>query len=300
MADFIKRAKRKSNFTTVNNDYLQDVNLSWKAKGLITYIMSLPDDWQLNISDLKNRSKDGRDSTANGVNELIENGYCFRVKQRNSGGMFVGYDYTVSDIKEFQPITENPETEPKTENTYSENPVSDYQNTENPEQINTNNTNNLFKQNTNSRVKPENSFSDTPAQTLFSENNFDSKPQDENKEKKVAPKKESTERKTLFRNSEVYGLVDFSAAEGADYSEFEKLYNTPEFNAVDLVYYFHTVSDWSDTKNMKRTKAGWIATVRNFVRGDAEKNKVKLKPEFQVSKAKIDVAGAMEFLNDFD
>ena len=300
MADFIKRAKRKSNFTTVNNDYLQDVNLSWKAKGLITYIMSLPDDWQLNISDLKNRSKDGRDSTANGVNELIENGYCIRVKQRNSGGMFVGYDYTVSDIKEFQPITENTETEPKTENTYSENPVSDYQNTENPEQINTNNTNNLFKQNTNSRVKPENEFSDTPAQSLFSENKFDSKQQDKNKEKKVAPKKESTDRKTLFRNSEVYGLVDFNAPEGTDYSEFEKLYNTPEFNAVDLVYYFHTVSDWSDTKNMKRTKAGWIATVRNFVRGDAEKNKVKLKPEFQVSKAKIDVAGAMEFLNDFD
>lgn len=300
MADFIKRAKRKNNFTTVNNDYLQDINLSWKAKGLITYIMSLPDDWQLNISDLKNRSKDGRDSTANGVNELIESGYCFRVKKRNTGGMFVGYDYTVSDIKEFQPITENTFTEPQTENTFTEKPVMDLQNTENPEQINTNNTNNLFKQNTNSRVKPENEFSDTPAQTLFSENKIDSKQQDENKEKKVAPKKESTERKTLFRNSEVYGLVDFNAPEGADYSEFEKLYNTPEFNAVDLVYYFHTVSDWSDTKNMKRTKAGWIATVRNFVRGDAEKNKVKLKPEFQVSKAKIDVAGAMEFLNDFD
>ena len=42
MADTIRRAKRTGNFTTVRNEYLQDVNLSWKAKGLITYIMSLP------------------------------------------------------------------------------------------------------------------------------------------------------------------------------------------------------------------------------------------------------------------
>ena len=300
MADFIKRAKRKNNFTTVNNDYLQDINLSWKAKGLITYIMSLPDDWQLNISDLKNRSKDERDSTANGVNELIESGYCFRVKKRNTGGMFVGYDYTVSDIKEFQPITENTFTEPQTENTFTEKPVTDLQNTENTEQINTNNTNNSFIQNTNSIVTPVNEFTDDTQKTLFPENDLDKKQKDEEERKKVAQKKESAERKTLFKNSDVYKLVNFENPEGADYSEFEKLYNTPEFNPVDLVYYFHVVSDWSDTKNMKRTKAGWIATVRNFIRGDAEKNKVRLKPEFQVSKAKIDVARAMEFLNDFD
>jgi hypothetical protein len=49
MADTIRRTKRTGNFTTVRNEYLQDVNLSWKAKGLITYIMSLPPDWQLNL-----------------------------------------------------------------------------------------------------------------------------------------------------------------------------------------------------------------------------------------------------------
>ena len=42
MADTIRRTKRTDNFTVVRNEYLQDVNLSWKAKGLITYIMSLP------------------------------------------------------------------------------------------------------------------------------------------------------------------------------------------------------------------------------------------------------------------
>lgn len=300
MADFIKRAKRKNNFTTVNNDYLQDINLSWKAKGLITYVMSLPDDWQLNISDLKNRSKDGRDSTANGINELIENDYCRRIRNRNVGGVFAGFDYVVTDVK-FEPQTENPYmVEPQTEKPNTENPNTANPNTENTEQINTNNTNNSFIQNTNSIVTPVNEFTDDTQKTLFPENDLDKKQKDEEERKKVAQKKESAERRTLFKNSDVYKLVDFENPEGADYSEFEKLYNTPEFNPVDLVYYFHVVSDWSDTKNMKRTKAGWIATVRNFIRGDAEKNKVRLKPEFQVSKAKIDVAGAMEFLNDFD
>lgn len=147
-------------------------------------------------------------------------------------------------------------------------------------------------------VTPENEFSDTPSQTLFSENNFDSKQQDKNKEKKVAPKKESTDRKTLFRNSEVYGLVDFNAQEGADYSEFEKLYNTPEFAPVDLVYYFYCVADWSDQKNMKRTKNGWLATVRNFIRGDVERKKLHLKTEHQAPQNRINVAGAMEYLKD--
>lgn len=105
--------------------------------------------------------------------------------------------------------------------------------------------------------------------------------------KKVAQKKVKNEVdpdkqvKRLFRNSDVYKMVNF---ETQDYSEFESRFNTPEFDPVDLVYYFHVVSDWSDTKNEKRTKNGWIATVRTFIRGDAEKNKVKLKIEYQPEK----------------
>lgn len=101
---------------------------------------------------------------------------------------------------------------------------------------------------------------------------------------------------TIFRNSGVFKLV-----KGNDYSEFEKLFATPEFAPVDLVYYFHSVADWSDTKiGVKRTFNGWVATVRNFIRGDVEKKKVHLKPEHQAPQNKLDVGGAMEFLKDYD
>ena len=110
---------------------------------------------------------------------------------------------------------------------------------------------------------------------------------------------ESKDKKTLFRNSEIYKLVQFDAnGVGVDYSGFEKKFATPEFEKVDLIYYFHAVADWSDQKNMKRTKNGWLATVRNFVRGDVDRKKLKLKPQYHQWEKGVDMNGAMEFLNN--
>ena len=109
---------------------------------------------------------------------------------------------------------------------------------------------------------------------------------------------EPKEKKTLFRNSDVYKMVKFENGVGVDYSEFESKFATPEFEKVDLVYYFHSVSDWSDQKNMKRTKNGWLATVRNFIRGDVEKKKLHLKPEYKAPTQRLNVAGAIEYLKD--
>lgn len=110
---------------------------------------------------------------------------------------------------------------------------------------------------------------------------------------------ESKDKKTLFRNSDIYKLVQFDInGAGVDYSGFEKKFATSEFEKVDLVHYFHAVADWSDQKDMKRTKNGWLATVRNFIRGDAERNKLHLKPQYQQGKKGVDINGAMEFLNN--
>ena len=266
MNDVIKRRSRKENFTTVNNEYLQDAALSWKAKGLITYIMSLPPDWRLNVRDLKNRSKDGRDATAAGLRELIKNGYCQRLEIRKNGGEFGGYSYEVSDLKEF--------AQPETENPFTVNPETENPNTEKPQLINTNNNQDSFIQNTDNRVEPQTLFAPEPAPEIESEK----------------------EKKTLFRNSSVYKLVKFDANGYGDYSEFESRFATPEFAPVDLVYYFHAVADWSDQKNMKRTANGWLATVRNFIRGDMEKNKLHLKQ--QHATPGINVANAVGFLNN--
>ena len=227
----------------------------------------------------KNRSKDGRDATAAGLRELITNGYCQRCKVRGDGGTFVGCDYEVSDIKEFEPQTENPFMDaPQTENPVAVNPETEKPDTGKPTLINTNLTKDSNTLNTNPSNTPQNAFA-----SLFPD------------EPKV---EEPKEKKTLFRNSAVYKMVKFENGVGVDYSEFESKFATPEFEKVDLVYYFHSVSDWSDQKNMKRTKNGWLATVRNFIRGDVEKKKLHLKPEYKAPTQRLNVAGAIEYLKD--
>ena len=90
--------------------------------------------------------------------------------------------------------------------------------------------------------------------------------------------KEGKNRKTLFRNSDIYKLVktDINGVI-TDYSGFEKRFAGVNFERIDLIYYFHAVSDWSDQKDVKRTNNGWLATVRNFIRADVERGKVHYK-----------------------
>lgn len=129
----IKRSKRQSPFVQIDKRALQDKNLSWKAKGLLSYLLSLPDDWQVYVNELKEHSTDGRDSTANALKELIKVGYVSREKKRSEGGRFEGYEYIVYESP-IQPQPETPKTDkPETGNPSTVNPKTDKPNSENPE-----------------------------------------------------------------------------------------------------------------------------------------------------------------------
>ena len=72
----VRVIKDKSNpYVLLNKTCLSDDRLSWKAKGLHSYLLSLPDDWKIYTEDLKNRSKDGKDAIRSAINELIDLGY---------------------------------------------------------------------------------------------------------------------------------------------------------------------------------------------------------------------------------
>lgn len=272
----ITRKYYDKGFTSMANDCLKDDRLSWKAKGIIAYVQMLPPNWVLNIRDLTNRATDGRDSLYSGIKELEKCGYCTKTMKRNPDGTIAGYAYEICDKPIFQPYTENPVTDaPQPENPDTVKPDTDKPGTENPTLINTNDNKDL-----NIPKKQGSNPANDVVGSLFTDEQLEV----QNDKKKT----------TIFRNSGVFKLV-----KGNDYSEFEKLFATPEFAPVDLVYYFHSVADWSDTKiGVKRTFNGWVATIRNFIRGDVEKKKVHLKPECQAPQQKINVGGAMEFLNN--
>lgn len=74
----VRRVKKIEKFTTIDNAYLNDVRLSFKAKGILTYLLSLPDDWVIHIDQLVGKSKDGVASFRSGLDELIKRGYLKR------------------------------------------------------------------------------------------------------------------------------------------------------------------------------------------------------------------------------
>lgn len=92
----IHRQFRKSNYTVMFNEVLDSESLSWKAKGLHSYIMHLPPDWKLYQKQLASVSKDSTDSTRTGFKELEDAGYIYKFKRRDAETKtFAGWAYTV-------------------------------------------------------------------------------------------------------------------------------------------------------------------------------------------------------------
>lgn len=80
------RVNKNVNYTVMSNYHLQDKKLSLKAKGLLSYMLSLPDDWDYSLKGLTTGCKDGLDSVRTAVLELEEHGYVRRQKVRNARG----------------------------------------------------------------------------------------------------------------------------------------------------------------------------------------------------------------------
>ena len=83
-------------YVMINKFPLNDSQLSWKAKGLLCYMLSMPDDWTFYESELVKHAKDGRDSFRTAIKELILNGYIYKGERtRDEKGLLKGYEYTV-------------------------------------------------------------------------------------------------------------------------------------------------------------------------------------------------------------
>ena len=77
----LHRADHESNYTDIPNESIRDEKLSWKARGLHHYILSLPDTWEINISHLVRQSdKDERDSVKAALKELESLGYISKAQ----------------------------------------------------------------------------------------------------------------------------------------------------------------------------------------------------------------------------
>lgn len=115
----IFRIRKTNNYTIICNHVFRNNRLSWKAKGLLAEMLSMPNDWKFSTIELIQRAKDGRDAVYSAIKELEDAGYLQREKATNEKGQFIGYDYNVYET----PVAEFPDTEkPLTEKPLTEKP----------------------------------------------------------------------------------------------------------------------------------------------------------------------------------
>lgn len=97
----IIRIEKNKNFTVMGNYHLQDKNLSCAALGLLSYMLSLPDDWDYSVQGLCSRRKESSKAIVKILNELKEHGYLevtklFPGHERNDTGV-IKYEYVIHE-----------------------------------------------------------------------------------------------------------------------------------------------------------------------------------------------------------
>lgn len=120
----VYRVEKTHDYTVMANHHLRDERLSLKSKGLLSLILSLPDDWRISIEGMTQFSSDGKDAIRSAIRELTDAGYITRAQTHSEAGTFSGYDYIVHETPVASPSSGFPTMEkPTTENPTTENPT---------------------------------------------------------------------------------------------------------------------------------------------------------------------------------
>ena len=124
------RVEKNKGYTVMSNHHLRNKELSLKAKGLLSQMLSLPEDWDYTLAGLSLINRESIDAIRTAVWELEKAGYILRRQGRDEKGKMTAIEYTI--YEQPQPVLENPiPGKPMLENPTTDNPTS-----ENPMQLN--------------------------------------------------------------------------------------------------------------------------------------------------------------------
>ena len=137
------RIDKTRDYTVMSNFHLRDKRLSLKAKGLLSQMLSLPEDWDYTLTGLSYINRESKDAVRSAVNELERCGYIERRQTTDERGKFSVNEYVIHE----SPVEMEAEDAPSLDDPSSENPTTGNPSTENPSpekptQIN------IYKQNT--------------------------------------------------------------------------------------------------------------------------------------------------------
>ena len=126
------RVEKNSGYTVMSNHHLRNRALSLKAKGLLSQMLSLPEDWDYTLQGLARINRESIDAIRQAIRELEQAGYIQRSRERDEKGRLRGADYVIFELPQPVPASVSPALEnPTLENPTQENPT-----LENPMQLN--------------------------------------------------------------------------------------------------------------------------------------------------------------------
>ena len=129
------RVEKNRGYTVMSNHHLRNKDLSLKAKGLLSQMLSLPEDWDFTLKGLSLINREQIDAIRAAVKELEQAGYIVRSRERDSQGRLRGADYII--YEQPQPVPDSPTLEnPTLDNPTQEKPMLEKPTLENPMQLN--------------------------------------------------------------------------------------------------------------------------------------------------------------------
>ena len=158
------RVEKNKGYTVMSNHHLRNHTLSLKAKGLLSQMLSLPEDWDYTLKGLAQINRESIDAIREAVRELEQAGYITRSRERDARGCLRGTIYTIYEQPQTQPDPEKPaQAAPALAQPTLEKPT-----LENPTQLNTKRTKKRKRQTTDRSMTDSfpfpSGFPDAPAQ----------------------------------------------------------------------------------------------------------------------------------------
>ena len=131
------RVERNKGYTVMSNHHLRNKELSLKAKGLLSQMLSLPEDWDYTLAGLSFINREKIDAIREAVKELERAGYIVRSRERDEKGRLRGADYVIFEQPQTPPVSDLPTLEnPTLDNPTLEKPTQEKPTLENPTQLN--------------------------------------------------------------------------------------------------------------------------------------------------------------------
>ena len=163
------RVEKNKGYTVMSNHHLRNHTLSLKSKGLLSQMLSLPEDWDYTLQGLAQINKESIDAIREAVRELERAGYIKRSRERDERGCLRGTVYTIYEQPHAEPTPEEPTQEkPALNNPTLEKPMLEKPTLENPMQLNTKSTKKRKRQSTDLSITDSipfpSGFPETPVQ----------------------------------------------------------------------------------------------------------------------------------------